>query len=179
MVVGIELPNNNLITKRLPRSIFLDLPHLQTLNLANNSISGQLPIADLEGLTLLSFDLTNNAFEYPPPLMIQQSCLSGKTVCPGYPPYSCRAFGDDFVVAADSPTACIQCGPKWVSTLALIGFSTLFLLLLGTYIYCISRKGEGRKGQIIKDGVSTVSIFITRTPPHSHAASSSSRGVLA
>ena len=159
LVVGIELPDNNLITKQLPRSLFFDLPHLQSLNLANNSISGQLPVSDLGALSLLSFDLTNNDFEYPPPLLVQELCLSGKMVCPGYPPYSCRAFSKfkDFVVAADSPTACVECGPKWVSTLALIGFSSLFVLLLSAYLFCITQK----QSSIVKDGMSTVSIFIT------------------
>ena len=158
VVVGLSLASNGLVSARIPRSLF-NLPHLLALDLANNSLSGQLPVSSLENLPLLSLDLTGNAFEYPPPVQIQRMCLSGRMQCPGYPPYSCRAFGKHFVVAADSPTACVECGPQWVSIVALVGFSALFVLLLGAYLFCITR----RQSQIVKDGISTVSIFITRT----------------
>lgn len=133
------------------------LPHLQTLNLAYNKISGQLPVPNLQQ----DFDILNlrgNGFDYPPPAGVRQACLTGRSNCPGYPPQSCLAFGPNFVVAADSASSCVECGDQVQTVIVLVGMSILFFIGLGIYIMCISRKGE-----VVKDGISTVSIFITRS----------------
>ena len=156
-IVEINLEGNGLVSSQLPEGIF-NLPYLETLNLANNSISGQLPVPDLRAG--MSMDLRSNSMDYPPPRGIRQACLEARNQCPGYPPISCLAFGENFVVAADEASSCVECGHRWVTVVVLVVMSILFFIGLGLYISCIF----SRRGEVVKDGISTVSIFITRTP---------------
>ena len=154
VVVEIDLSSNGLTTAQLQDSTF-NLPYLRSLNLRNNSISGRLPTPWSD--TLKVIDLSNNTLTYFIPPDIRSACFRGGLTCNGFPPTSCQAFGPDFRVAADTPTACIECASPLISILALIGLSILFIIVLSLYLFCISRKNS----TIIRDGISTASIFIT------------------
>ena len=153
VVVGLDLRSNNLIGE-LPAGIFSDMPRLRHLVVADNQLYGQLPDTDYRGLTLL--DLTGNSFDYPPPNKIVAACFAPGVKCSGFPPTTCDAFGDGYVVKVDSPNECSPCGSFWLSLSAAIGVMIMFLCALALYAYLV-HKHNGLTTQ----GISTAAIVIT------------------
>ena len=132
MIVAIDLSHNGLTAPQLPTGV-LQLEHLESLVLRNNSIRGALPVTQLSP-RLSTLDLRDNRLRYPPPANVRRACLDGRVSCAGYPPISCSAFGPDYVVAADSSTRCVQCGERLLSIMALCGLTAVLLLGVGTYV---------------------------------------------
>jgi hypothetical protein len=151
-VTGVFLPSNNLVG-RLPASLF-ELRFVTHLVLSANSLTGELPAsADYSKLKVV--DVSSNSLQYPPPNKMLGACFSGVR-CGGYPPNSCDAFGDRYVVRTDAPNECSECASVWVSLSAMIAVFVLFVLMLALYAYMV-HKHDGLTTQ----GVSTAAIIIT------------------
>ena len=138
---------------------------LQEVDLSKNKLSGQMPGAGFDRLSLL--DLSGNTFSYPPPQALKRACAGSKLACPGQAPTSCQAFGTHFVVSClpplrrprhppcpahhplccspayqvriDKPTECVECDGPVPSILALAGMACAFVGGLALYAYFINK----------------------------------------
>ena len=112
------------------------LPSLHSLNIERNLLGGELPEWVLASATLSSLRVSDNRFVWPASELVAL-CFgrNGRPVaCSGVPPMSCRAFGDQWRLQADSPNECVPCTlPAPWPLVMLVGVLGAFLLFGGTY----------------------------------------------
>ena len=141
--------SGNLLEGDLPRAGISStnastcLPVLRTLDIAHNRISGPMPLWVISS-DLSSITLNGNLLSYPAKELVS-ACFgrAGRQVaCSGVPPMSCRAFGEEWQLKADSPNECVQCSLEepW-PLVVLIAVLSAFLLFGATYammMMCVS-----------------------------------------
>ena len=104
---------------------------MATLILANNSITGEVPVAISELSSLEHLQIEYNDFEYHstgPTAALLYRCrrLLNGIDCAGLPPHSCHAFGDKYRVRTDEPGQCIRCFSALYSVIALSSLLAIF-----------------------------------------------------
>ena len=152
VIIGLHLGENNL-TGELPPVVFEALPELEVIEVQGNRLYGHIPNTNFAGF--IHFNFTENRFEYPPPMGLQGECLRGRAMCPGFPPESCTAFGPEFELRLDVPSACVRCRDTTASLVSTIAMFVLFVCGLIIYLIFVNRNK-----QLTSAGVSTISIIV-------------------
>ena len=161
VVVGLDLSSNNISGSLLGANLEA-LDSLKSLILRGNHLTGALPKALVQMQSLRELDLTDNQIPYTKNNIVQQrlaiKCERGAgrdgLYCPGLPPHSCFAFGDQYVVQLDDSRQCVRCAGQGIAIGANCGLLILFLVLLGAYFQMITRNPDA-----LTRWVSTASIF--------------------
>ena len=157
-VVGLALGDNNLNGEQLSADLNV-VDSLQAVDLrGNGGLQGSLPRWVTEAR--LEVRLGGNSFKYDDDSSLVALFTRCRTdqglACEGLPPLSCRAFGNDFVVALEDPSKCVGCGTSLAVTVAvMVGLLLFFVAFIVGYVVLINRyPGALRKG------VSTASLLI-------------------
>ena len=154
-VVGLALGDNN-----LNGELSADLPGLDAVDVrGNDRLQGSLPSWVAEAP--LEVRLGVNDFDYNDDdsslVSLFTRCRTDPSLaCEGLPPRSCRAFGNDHVVALEDPNKCVACEMSLSVTVAIMVLLVLlFVACLVGYIRLIYKYPD-----TLRRGVNTASLLI-------------------
>jgi len=154
-VVGLALGDNN-----LNGELSADLPGLDAVDVrGNDRLQGSLPSWVAEAP--LEVRLGVNDFDYNDDdsslVSLFTRCRTDPSLaCEGLPPRSCRAFGNDHVVALEDPNKCVACNMSLSVTVAIMVLLVLlFVAVLVGYIRLIYKYPD-----TLRRGVNTASLLI-------------------